>query len=187
MSLPAKLDSLFEHFRAVSSGLRSPLKVRHLENGQTGINISHHAPEEHTKVKIHSNHDRKQERRKCFVIPSPLSWLALTSAGAVLVGVNKSRDEVRRDGDDEGVGDDGQDANSFQNVIPDSWHKHKLGRRQPPWKKNLLPPVYRCLWPARAEGGATVWQTWTHPNESQWCCWSAPREEPEGTLPQRWW
>lgn len=50
---------------------------------------------------------------------SPLPCSTLTSTGSILVGVNKARDEVWGNSDDEGIGDYRQDANSFQDAIPD--------------------------------------------------------------------
>lgn len=40
---------------------------------------------------------------------------------AIFEGVNEARDVVRGDGDDKGVGDDCQNAYTFQNPMPDSW------------------------------------------------------------------
>lgn len=51
---------------------------------------------------------------------SPLSCSTLSSARSVLVGVNKAWDEVGGNSDDEGVGNDGQDADALQDTIPDS-------------------------------------------------------------------
>lgn len=50
---------------------------------------------------------------------SPLLCSTLSSARSVLVGVNKAWDEVRGNSDDEGVGDDRQDADALQDTIPD--------------------------------------------------------------------
>lgn len=50
--LPAELHSFFKQFGAIGSGLRFLLKVWHLENGQTGIHVSHHAPEKKANVHL---------------------------------------------------------------------------------------------------------------------------------------
>lgn len=51
---------------------------------------------------------------------SPLLRSTLSGARSVLVGVDEARDEVGGNSDDEGVGDDRQDADALQDTIPDS-------------------------------------------------------------------
>lgn len=61
----------------------------------------------------------------------PLPCSTLTSTRPILVGVNKARDEVWGNSDDKGVGDNGQDADAFQNAVPNPCQTHK-------WKQTQL-------------------------------------------------
>lgn len=44
-----------------------------------------------------------------------------------------------------------------------------------------------CQWLGQAWVSSTEWQTCRRQDESQWCCWAEPGEEPAGTPLQRWW
>lgn len=68
----------------------------------------------------HSEQTEMIKARACPGPRSPLLCSTLSGAGSVLVGVNKAWDEVGGDGDDEGVGNDRQDADALQDTVPDS-------------------------------------------------------------------
>lgn len=197
------MHSFTKKLGTISTGLRPPLEVWHTENWETGVDVTHHTTEGHTGNDfIQHLQEKNTNNNECWTsLYSPLPCLALTSTWPILIGINKARDEVWGNSDDKGISDDRQDANAFQNAIPDPCNKHTWIQRHNTFKENkktvvaekkkplwmIAPLVYLCLWPVMAEGAATAWQTCRHLNGSQWCCWAELRAEPEGRLPQRWW
>lgn len=137
-ALPAILHSFSKQLRASSPRLWCLLKVRHQEYWETGVDVTHHTPEEHLRNHFiqHSQYlkqeqtkpvkykQRNQEDPAYYKIKqincySPFPCSTLTSTRSILVCVNKARDEVWGNSDDKGVGDDRQDADTLQDAIPD--------------------------------------------------------------------
>lgn len=105
------------------------LGLSHVEHRQAAVHVTSQASEEGRRALVKTEPSPGTHgllRREIHIL---LVAVTLVHTGAVFEGVDKAGDVVGGDGDNEGIGDDRQHANAFQNPMPDTWQPtQRMGR-----------------------------------------------------------
>lgn len=107
------------------SGLAAVLQLAHVKHRQAAVHVPLQAPEMEKETLSDQNRNCSAKYAHCsahyfepLLVPVVVG---LVHARAVFEGVNKAGDVVWGDGNDKGIGDDCQHADTLENPMPDTW------------------------------------------------------------------
>lgn len=106
------------------SGLAAVLQLAHVKHRQAAVHIPLQAPETEKKTLSDQNRSCSARYIYCFArYCEPLLVsvvVGLVHTRAVFESINKAGDVVRGDGDDKGISDDCQHADTLKDPVPDT-------------------------------------------------------------------